>query len=79
MSECFALQDYRTKYNLRQLKMYKCTHCIIVHVFEKPCDLAGLNILLISVLSCANSFAISAAEKQVEMRSGGGGIPIYRD
>jgi hypothetical protein len=31
------------------------------------------------VLSCANSFAISAAEKQVEMRSGGGGIPIYRD
>jgi hypothetical protein len=50
-----------------------------VHVFEKPCSLAGLNKLLISVLSCANSFAISAAEKQVEMRSCGGGIPIYRD
>jgi hypothetical protein len=32
------------------------------------------------VIGCfANSFAISAAEKQVEMRSGGGDIPMYRD
>jgi hypothetical protein len=45
MSECYALQIIIQ--NIIDGNS-KCTnaHCIIVHVFERPCDLAGLNMLL---------------------------------